>query len=86
MPLRKGTMIKITKIQEKDYDWFDNQFEELSQLCNGQKGIILSHNKESLEYNERESYQVLTNCKDGSEKELEIELDEFEILIQNKEE
>lgn len=77
MVLKKGTLIRITALQEKDYVWLDGQFEELSNLCNGQEGEILSHNKENIEYGERESYQVLVTCKDGEEREIEIESDEF---------
>lgn len=74
---KKGTKVKITKLQEKDYTWLDGQFEELTKLCTGQEAIILSHNEEIAEFGERESYQVLVKDADGKEQELEIELDEF---------
>lgn len=76
---KKGTKVKITKLLEKDYTWLDGQFEELSKL-NGTEAIILSHNKESVDFGERESYQVLVKFNDGREEELEIELDEFVIV------
>lgn len=82
MIYKKGTKIKLTKLQKKDYDWLDGQFEELSELCNGQEATILSHNEASPRFGERESYQVLVKCKNGTEQELEIELDEF-ILYRN---
>lgn len=77
MILEKGTKVKITKISEKDYDFLDGEFKKLSNLVNGQEGVILSHNETSPEFGERESYQVLVTCRDGSKRELEIELDEF---------
>lgn len=77
MILENGTRVQITKISEKDYDFLDGEFEQLSNLVNEQEGVILYHNEASPEFGERESYQVLVTCKDGSKRELEIELDEF---------
>jgi hypothetical protein len=75
----KGTKIRITEINKKDYSWDDVEFENFSSLMNGKEGIIQSHNKAIPKFDERESYQVIMELN-GEEKEFEIEIDEFIVL------
>lgn len=78
--LEKGSKVRITTLLKKDFNFTEEEFDTLSSLVNGQEGIVLSHNKELEEFGERESYQILVNCQDGVERNLEIELDEFIII------
>jgi hypothetical protein len=72
----EGTWVQVTEIKEKDYLWEDGQFEELSSLVNGKKGILLKHFPESKEFGERESYLATIQTLKGPQ-QIELELDEF---------
>lgn len=71
----KGTKIRVTEIQRKDFEWFDNEFEEMSARVNGKEGKILNHLEAIPEFNEREAYMVSVNGE-----EFEIEEDEFVLV------
>jgi hypothetical protein len=75
----KGTKIRITEINKKDFFWGDGEFEKLSKLLNGKEAFIRNYNNAIPEFDERESYQVIVDLN-GDEKEFEIELDEFIVL------
>jgi len=80
MVLEKGTKVRITTLLKKDFNLSEEELETLSDLINGQEGVILSHNEKVEEFGERESYQILVSCRDGVERNLEIELDEFTLV------
>lgn len=79
MVFENGTKVKITQIQKKDFDWFDNEFEKLSALVNGKEGVITSHLPALPEYDEREAYMIKIDLGYIT-KNLELEQDEFDIL------
>lgn len=70
-----GTKIRVTEIQRKDFEWYDNDFEEMSGRVNGKEGELLTFNKAIPEFGERESYIALVNGE-----KIEIESDEFVLV------
>lgn len=77
--IENGTRIKVTTILEKDFDFLDGEFEELSEMLNGREGIIVKHLPAQPEYGEREAYSIRFDIL-GESKEYELEMDEFEVL------
>ena len=74
-----GTNVRVTEILEKDFDFLDGEFEELSELLNGREGTIVKHLPAQPEYGEREAYSIRFEIPDEI-KEYELEAEEFEVV------
>lgn len=77
--IANGTKVRVTEILEKDFDFLDGEFEELSQILNGREGIVVKHLPAQPEYGEREAYSIRFEIPNEI-KEYELEVEEFEVL------
>lgn len=77
--IANGTKVRVTEILEKDFDFLDGEFEELSQMLNGREGIVVKHLPAQPEYGEREAYMIRFDIPYDI-KEYELETDEFEVV------
>lgn len=73
MAYQVGDKIRVTQLQKKDFEWFDNDFEEMSAKVNEKEGVITSHMEATPEFSERETYMVTV-----AGESLELEEDEME--------
>ena len=77
MAYQVGDKIRVTEIQKKDFEWYDDDFAEMSAKVNGKEGTITSCMEAIPEFGERKAYMV-----DVAGESIELEEDEMEPVSQ----